>query len=52
LLIGAFRTKEGADVAIEQVKSQPGFRDYPEGFQVHGYEIDKIASWSEGSVRV
>ena len=52
LLIGAFRTKESANVTVEQVKDQPGFRDYPQGFQVHEYELDKLASWSEGFVRV
>jgi homoserine kinase type II len=52
LLIGAFRTEDSAKDVIEQLKSQPGFRDYPEGFQVHPYELDKIASWSQGFVRV
>jgi hypothetical protein len=51
LLIGVYRTKESAEAAIELVKDRPGFRDYPEGFQMHEYELDKISSWSEGFVR-
>jgi hypothetical protein len=51
LLLGAYRTKESAGAAIEIVKDQPGFREYPKGFQVHEYELDKIASWGEGFAR-
>lgn len=45
--IGLFSPAEKADEAIERLKSKPGFRDYPESFNVGGYEIDKVF-WMEG----
>ena len=51
LLIGAYRTAESAKAAIERVKDQPGFRDYPQGFAAHEYPLDQD-HWTQGFVRV
>lgn len=51
LLIGVYRTKEEADAAAERLKGQPGFRDYPAGFEAHERVIGRD-SWTEGFVRM
>jgi hypothetical protein len=51
LLIGVYRTEENAKSAIERVKDQPGFRDYPQGLNAYEVTLDKD-SWTEGFVRV
>ena len=48
-LIGIYRSQEAVDAAIARLAGQPGFRDYPEGFQAEAYELDKD-HWSEGFV--
>jgi hypothetical protein len=50
LFIGVYRTKQGAESAIDRLKSQPGFRDYPEGFHVYESILDKDG-WTEGFAR-
>lgn len=39
--IGVFSSEETAQQAIERLKPLPGFRDYPENFNIDGYELDK-----------
>ena len=51
LLIGVYRTEEAAKGAIGRLKDQPGFKDYPEGFQVYSHTLDED-SWTEGFARV
>ena len=51
LLIGVYRTEDSAKAAIERVKDQPGFRDYPHGFTAYEHFLDKD-SWEEGFARV
>ena len=34
-LIGAYRSENDAKVAIERIKSKPGFAKYPDGFEYH-----------------
>ncbi len=51
LLIGVYRTEENAQAALERVKDQPGFRDFPEGLQAHEYVLDQD-HWTQGFVRV
>jgi len=46
-LIGVFSTREAAEHAMLKVKNEPGFRDYPDGFEISEYEIDK-PGWLEG----
>ena len=40
-LIGVYSDEEEAKRAIERVKGQPGFRDYPEGFLIDCYELNE-----------
>ena len=49
LLIGVYRTKEDANAAIERLKGQPGFADFPQGFMSESYELNKD-HWTEGFV--
>jgi len=59
-LIGAYRSLEAAHAAIERLRSQPGFRDFPRlldplvdtgqsGFYIDEYELDND-HWPEGFV--
>jgi homoserine kinase type II len=49
LLIGVYSSDTEAKSAIERVKSQPGFVDYPEGFQIHAYQLDRD-HWTSGFI--
>jgi hypothetical protein len=46
-LIGIYSTEQKAEQAIERLRVQPGFRDFPDSFEVSDYELDKD-HWSEG----
>ena len=46
-LIGVFSTEAEAQAAIEQLKSQSGFKDYPNGFHIDAYPLNQI-NWSSG----
>ena len=46
-LIGVFATEQQAQAAMNQLKSQPGFKDYPNGFHIDAYPLNKI-NWSSG----
>jgi homoserine kinase type II len=50
LLIGVYETEADATAAIGRVKGKPGFVDFPEGFQVHAYQLGKDG-WVDGFVR-
>ena len=50
LLIGVYRTEEAARSAIERLKDQPGFRDYPQGFNSYEAVLNKD-NWTEGFTR-
>lgn len=49
LLIGVYSSEDAAKKAIERVKGQKGFSDFPEGFQICPYELDKD-HWTEGFI--
>ena len=49
--IGIYSTEEKAKAAMERVRTQPGFRDYPDGFEIHPQRVD-ATGWDEGFVRV
>jgi hypothetical protein len=51
MLIGVYLNKIACDQAIDRLKVQPGFRDYPEGFEVDGYVVGED-HWREGFVSV
>ncbi|MCC7046793.1 MAG: hypothetical protein IT562_08790 [Alphaproteobacteria bacterium] len=48
-LIGVYRTQDAADAAMARLLGQPGFRDFPEGFRVQRFALDKD-HWTEGFV--
>lgn len=41
-LIGVFAAQQQAEAAIEQLKDQPGFKDYPNGFFIDAYPLGQI----------
>jgi len=49
--IGIYSTEAKAKAAVEQLRTQPGFSDFPEGFEIHPQRVDATA-WTEGFVRV
>ena len=51
LLIGVYSTETATKEAIERLKGQPGFRDYPQGFNAYETTIDRDG-WTEGFVRI
>ncbi len=46
-VIGIYSTEDLAKAAIEELRAVAGFRDYPEGFNISRYPIDKT-HWQEG----
>jgi hypothetical protein len=50
-LIGIYSTEAKAREAIERLRLQPGFMDYPEGFEIQPSLVD-ATGWDEGFVRV
>jgi hypothetical protein len=48
-MIGVYSSKEYADAAVVRLSTQPGFRDYTQGFEVGPYELDRDY-WAEGFV--
>jgi hypothetical protein len=49
LLIGVYESKEAAKEAVTRLSNKRGFRDHPEGFQIHSRKIGQD-SWTEGFV--
>jgi hypothetical protein len=49
LLIGMYETEADAKAAIDRLEGKPGFVDFPNGFQVHTYELGRD-SWVDGFV--
>jgi hypothetical protein len=47
--IGAYSSRASAQLAVDRLRSQPGFRDYPDDFSIDEYEIDKD-HWTEGFI--
>lgn len=46
-LLGVFDSRESAESAIVSYRELPGFREFPEGFSVDKYEVNKKC-WTEG----
>ena len=46
-VIGVYSSHAAAEAAIERLRLQPGFREYPDGFTIGPYEVDKD-HWTEG----
>jgi homoserine kinase type II len=45
--LGAYSTEARAKEALEQVRSQPGFCDYPDGFEIAAVTLD-TTDWRGG----
>ena len=48
-VIGLYSSEASAKGAVERLRAQPGFSDYPDGFSIDLYELDED-HWSEGFV--
>jgi hypothetical protein len=46
-MIGVFSSKERGESVISKLAEQPGFREFPSGFSIDEYAIDK-EHWQEG----
>jgi hypothetical protein len=49
LLIGVYSSEPEARAAVERVKAQRGFADFPQGFQIHPYQLNRD-HWTEGLI--
>jgi len=47
--LGVYRTEADAKVAIERLRSKPGFVTFPDGFQICPYELNQD-HWTDGFV--
>jgi len=47
LLIGVYSSEVEAKAAIERVRNERGFADYPQGFEIHPYQLNRD-HWTEG----
>ncbi len=48
--VGVYSTRARAAAAIERLCQRPGFSEYPDGFHVDEYELDRD-HWTEGFFR-
>ena len=49
LFIGVYSSESQAKAAVERVKNEKGFADFPQGFHIFPYELDKD-HWREGFI--
>jgi hypothetical protein len=47
--IGVFSSETTARAAVEKLREQPGFADYPDGFSIEEHTIDQFG-WEEGFI--
>jgi hypothetical protein len=57
-LIGVYRSEAAATMAVNRLKTKPGFRDYPHivdhtkddgpGFNINKYRLDDDSNWTRG----
>lgn len=48
-MIGVYATESEATAAVDRLRSQPGFLDWPDGFSISPYELG-ADNWVEGFV--
>jgi len=48
-LIGVYKTFGGAEAARARLQAKPGFKDTPDGFEIHEYVVGRDG-WTEGYV--
>ena len=46
-LIGVYASESEAKAAQERMAKKPGFKDYPEGFEIARYRVGED-NWTEG----
>jgi hypothetical protein len=49
LLLGVYSSEAAAKAAVQRLRGKPGFVAYPEGFQIHPYELD-VDHWTDGFI--
>lgn len=49
-VVGIFSSELNAKEAINSLKGQPGFADYPNDFTIDDYEMDVI-EWDQGFIK-
>ncbi|HYM07982.1 MAG TPA: hypothetical protein VEU11_15610 [Terriglobales bacterium] len=49
LLLGVYSSEAAAKTAIQRLQDKPGFVSFPDGFQIHPYELDRD-HWTEGFI--
>ncbi len=49
LLLGVYSSEAAAKTAIQRLQHKPGFVSFPDGFQIHPYELDRD-HWTEGFI--
>ncbi len=47
--IGVYSTEDNAKAAIQRLRTQPGFKAWPDGFRIFTRTLDKT-SWEEGFI--
>lgn len=47
--IGIYSSHEKAELAVEEYKKLPGFKDYPDAFYIGRYQLDK-GFWVDGFI--
>jgi hypothetical protein len=50
MMLGIYSTRAKAEQAVELLRDKPGFRDYPEGFEIAEGTLDRT-SMTEGFIR-
>ncbi len=48
-LIGVYSTWSNAEAAIELLRAEPGFKDFPDGWKIFEYTVDKTG-WTKGLI--
>ncbi|MBX7457819.1 hypothetical protein K3152_06135 [Qipengyuania sp. 1NDH17] len=48
LVIGFYKSREEAEQVVSKLVSKPGFKDYPEGFEIDEIRFGLAAGWEEG----
>jgi hypothetical protein len=48
-VIGIYRSREAANMALQRLRATPGFGDHPSGFSIDEYRLDED-HWAEGFV--
>ncbi|MGD0095805.1 MAG: hypothetical protein ABSB60_04880 [Terracidiphilus sp.] len=47
LLVGAYQSEADARTSIDRLKTKPGFVQFPDDFEIHGYELG-VELWPDG----